>query len=89
MSAFTDKHEFLLALATVIDAWKKANCTEAIALLDGRVLPVAAQGLTDHWGDLLEGLKQARAVGASALAPDNQHTLDQLISAAARIVQRS
>jgi hypothetical protein len=86
MTSFQSNEEFFTALRQQIGRWCDERRLRELALL----LPAytAFAGLTDSWAALFEASKATRAIGREKFSAAEWELLNDLISAAERVVFR-
>jgi len=78
--------EVVSRVSRLIDAWCERRCLIALRqILSGWPLP---SGLTDDWGQLLDGLKGVRAFAIDEITEDEREELERLIVETEQLVYR-
>ena len=81
-----DNTEFFALLRSLIDAWCDHHALKPLSRVLGPYL--AFDGLTDGWGEILNALKDVRAVCREDISEAELETVGALICAAERALHR-
>ena len=87
METIANNAEFFAAFKGLIDSWCDRRALKPLARVLGPYL--AFNGLTDGWGEILNGLKAVRALRDDDISEAEMDTVRELIHAAERAVSRS
>ncbi len=86
MMAIGDNTEFFALLRSLIDAWCDHHALKPLSRVLGPYL--AFDGLTDGWGEILNALKDVRALCREDISEAEVETMEALIRAAERAMYR-
>ncbi len=86
MMAIGDNTEFFALLRSLIDAWCDHHALKPLSRVLGPYL--AFDGLTDGWGEILDALKDVRALCREDISEAEVETMEALIRAAERAMYR-
>ena len=86
MMAIGNNIEFFTVLRSLIDAWCDRHALKPLSRVLGPYL--AFDGLTDGWGEILNALKDVRALCREDNSKAEVETMEALIRAAERALYR-
>ena len=79
--------EVAKAMKGLLDGWCERRCLRALRhILQGWPL---TSGLTDDWGQLLDGLKDVWAFAKDELTEEERKMMDRLIAVVSKTVHRT